>query len=153
VANILLFRYLLVFILLIPAFTGHASAAGNLNFTSEITDRQRLVIDRYFKDTLHTPAANPIALALADLNEDGLNEFILQSDCKEGQKGYCSFTILAETDNKVISLGSITGWVIELGNAYSNGVRNIIARQNPRNDFDRTVYVWEPQTARYMIKE
>ncbi len=87
-------------------------------------------------------------VAPTDLNEDGLSEFIVRDkDCAPA----CRFTILAENDGKITPLGIIEARALALGDRHSNGVRSLFGYASDNNDYDYTVYVWEPATGRYIM--
>jgi hypothetical protein len=140
--------YAFIFFLTVLVLATSAFASGVLSFNGPMNERERRLMDAYAADILKTPLSN-LSIARADLNEDGLNEFLVRANCA----GLCTYKILAESDDKIVELGNIEAKEIRMGNAYFSGVRNIIAYKNTLNDYDRTVYVWEPQASRYMIKE
>ncbi len=137
---------LLVFIVLAGASQAHA--ADSLNFNGKANEREKALLAAYALDHLKTPLED-LAVARPDLNGDGLGEYIVRVKCE----ALCSFAILAESKDKIVELGKIEAREIQLGNAYSGSVRNIIAFKDAVNDYGRTVYSWEPKSARYMIKE
>jgi hypothetical protein len=126
-----------------------AFATEPLHFNDRPGPTSTVFLERFFQ-SLNPPLAVP-ALAAADLNEDGLNEFIAQTACQTNQG--CVYLVLAESDGTLIQLGQIPARSLALGSAYSAGVRNIIAYKSGNNDFTPTLYVWEPASRQYMIKE
>lgn len=91
-----------------------------------------------------------IDIATIDLNEDGLNEFITKP---KGCDGLCDFKILADVDGTLLSLGTLAAHNLLLGNAYSHGVRDLLVFNDPANDYNYTVYVWESEHSQYMMRE
>ncbi len=92
-----------------------------------------------------------VKIAGIDLNEDGMDEFIVSNaDCTKVKQN-CTYSILADKDNNLITLGTIKARTLLLGDSYSHGIRDILAYDNDRNDFDYTLYVWEPTLSRYTI--
>ena len=123
-----------------------ASAAENLDFDAHPSERNRALIDHFIKGD------DPVAIAETDLNEDGIDEFILKdSTCNPAN--FCNFTIVADGGDTLIELGKIKALNLMLGNGYSSGIRNILAFQNNINDFDHELYVWEPAQARYILSK
>lgn len=135
---------------LLPAT--RAGAAIDIDFSASPTAHNRLLIDNYYKTTNQTPPPD-LAMGLVDLNEDGIYELILRSDCSTPSRGKCFYRIMAERHDTLIELGEFEAFDIKLGNAYADGVRNIIAYTDETNDFNRAVYIWEPGAARYMMEK
>lgn len=99
------------------------------------------------------PLADKAAqLALADLNEDGIYEFILRigTDCGMRRK-LCDFRVLADSSKGMIELGHIRAHDLALSAQYSHGIRSLLAFANPHDDYAAAVYRWEPDKSRYMI--
>ncbi|MGB0719581.1 MAG: hypothetical protein ACPGRX_03855 [Bdellovibrionales bacterium] len=94
---------------------------------------------------------NDGAVAIADLNEDGLDEYIVKSaDCP----AQCRYFVFAQSGGDALLLiGEITGTSLLLGNTYSHGVRDILAFDNSLNDFDHHVYGWDAEQSRYALKQ
>ena len=116
-------------------------------YNQSISKSSSLLIYR-FLDT-----EDNLDIARVDLNEDGLNEFIVRDAACGNTGDFCDFDVLAEDKGKIISLGHIRARTLVLGNQYSAGVRHILAYQNPVNDYSYAVYVWEPERSRYILLE
>jgi hypothetical protein len=136
---------LLVFFFLSDMIAAHAA---EIRFDGHTNQREKALIEAYTFARFQLPAEQ-LAIARPDLNEDGLNEYIIRTGCSN----LCTFVVLAERDNEIIELGEIQARTVALGNDYSGSVRNIIALQDNINDYKRTVYSWEPGTSQYMIKD
>ncbi|MEZ5919446.1 MAG: hypothetical protein R3D66_05965 [Alphaproteobacteria bacterium] len=93
-----------------------------------------------------------ITIAPIDLNEDGLDEFIVKPKMCAKE---CDFTVMAENGNngQLIALGTLKGRELLPGNAYSHGVRHLLLFDDPNNDYSYSVYVWAAERSRYMMKE
>ncbi|GJL84497.1 MAG: hypothetical protein DHS20C02_02720 [Micavibrio sp.] len=107
------------------------------------------------QNTAKNPEITPknIRIAGTDLNEDGINEFIISTqDCPPPKK-MCSYLILADKGRSMISLGRIKARYLSLANTYSHGIRDIQAYDNEKNDFDYKLYVWEPASSHYTVKD
>lgn len=88
-------------------------------------------------------------VAKADLNEDGLDEYIVK---RTGTEAAHNFVIYAlSTDNTLTPLGAIQGKTLALGNHYHHGIRDILVFKDAANDFSYDSYVWNPQHSKYMI--
>ncbi len=113
------------------------------------------------KNQAKMPEITPETARIAgtDLNEDGINEFIVttqncQSQKKSSKKITCPYLIMADKGRSVILLGSIKARSISLANSYSHGVKDIRAYDNELNHFDYNLYTWEPSRSHYtMIDE
>ncbi|MCC6598172.1 MAG: hypothetical protein IT559_05240 [Alphaproteobacteria bacterium] len=94
-----------------------------------------------------------LRIAQADLNRDGIGEYILHSKDCDTSKLKCLYYILAQTPRGIISLGTIPGKELLLGDGFSYGVRDIIAFENKLNDYEQTLYVWRPEKSSYRKKD
>ncbi len=121
-----------IFILLIPAAFAQAAPVV------------------YRSNTIATYLSlNPedFSLTETDLNDDGLNEFIVrETACNEG---FCRFHILAQTEKGLASLLESTARSISLGPGYTNGVRDLHVFADTQNDYSYQNYVWSPTLSRY----
>lgn len=140
------FTHLLLFIGILGLFAAPARAAQPLSFDAKISDASRLALEKYAASTLGQPAG-ALEIAPADLNNDGLNEFILRDkNCAP-----CRFFILAETGGAIIPLGEAQGHTLKIDNAATAGVRSLLVYTNSVNDYEYAVYVWEPRASRYIM--
>lgn len=128
-------------------FSLGAWAADTDNKT--LTGRQSALIESYAEKTGKSLSYK---ILKTDLNEDGIDEFIMRHGC-EKDGGMCAYSLLAESGGEIMELLTIRARNIALGNAYTSGVRNVIAYNNATNDYMRRVYVWEPAASRYTVKE
>ena len=128
-------------------FASMAEAAEALRFDSSIP-RSSFESIKHFSNNALDKSISGIDIAEADLNQDGLSEFILRSkSCKT--LPVCRFDILAETDEGIVSLGTIQGKNLLLGNEFTHGVRNILLFEEAMNDFDYELYTWHPELSSY----
>jgi hypothetical protein len=129
-----------------------AYAAETLLFDSKIGPSSQIALSSYSLETAKSDLSR-YDFAQADLNGDGINEFILRDKvCSKGQN-VCDYNVWAETEKGVISLGSVPAKTILLGNEQTHGIRNLLAFDNASNDFDYTLYVWQPAKALYVKKD
>lgn len=82
-------------------------------------------------------------ISAIDLNEDGLDEFILKGD---------AFRIFAQNDGKVVELGTIEAHKLMLSYNRVHGVRSILAFSDASNDYDYDVYQWDINSLKYVHK-
>ena len=139
-------RFIVFACFILAALPGSANAAVGLIFKDDVSARQKALIQDYFQQK---PPAD-LTIAKADLNDDGTEELIAKANC---QAALCDFHILAESHEKLVELADIKAQNIQLSDTFTSGVRNIIAFKNASNDFDHSVYIWEPQARRYMIEK
>jgi hypothetical protein len=109
-----------------------------------------VALNGYAKASLNQTPEN-IDIAPVDLNNDGLNEFVLKSkDCDSRLKS-CSYWVVSETDAGIMPLGELEGRVVRVDSQSVQGVRNLLVYESGINDYEHVVYVWEPQASRYMM--
>lgn len=120
--------------------------------TTPLAVRTRLTLEDYTTHKLGIQLETLDILA-SDLNTDGIDELILHKKNCALQETACDFSILADTKNGIVPLGTIKGRKILLGNHFSHGVRNILAFGNTLNDYDYTLYVWRPDKTSYEKKD
>lgn len=113
----------------------------------------RLGLSEYTQQTLQK-SLDEFEIAAIDLNEDGLNEFALKPlECSKTE-ALCPHYLIAKTKGRtIISLGFIEAQSLVLGNAYTQGVRNIMAFNNTTNDFEYSLFLWDPENASYAKKD
>lgn len=134
-----------------------AFAYETLRFTSEISPltRQRLLdfLEYDLSAHGHDQQDTSLQAATVDLNGDGISELIIKTPvCGENQK-ICLYKIMAENDHGLTELGSIRAAGLAADDARTGNVRNIIAYDNPDDDYHHSVYSWEAAASRYMMKK
>ncbi len=140
-----LFLFSGVFAVIAPAVPAHA--AEQLGFGAKIGDSSRLALSRY----LQRDISDGLLIAPVDLNEDGLDEFIVHDKNCGKISSPCSFMILSENESSIQKLGDIPARALALGNDHTKGVRSLLAYQSTVNDYNYTVYVWEPNQGQYIM--
>jgi hypothetical protein len=132
-----------IFGILGTASTVHA--AEKLRFDAPIP-RSSFERIKQFASTNLQHSVESYEIARADLNDDGLYEFVLKpKHCED----VCLFNIVAEARKEIVRLADIRGANLVLGNETSHGVRNILVFESPTNDFDYTLYTWHPMSSSY----
>ena len=149
--NIILFTLLLTFgscFLVLP----RALALESLNFQNDLGTISANKIDAFLSDRYQTEIAS-YNIATADLNNDGLDEYILkQLDCTQAQ-AFCNYIVLAEKNNEIIELSNIKAKNILISGTYTYGIKDILAFQNTINDYDFDIYMWSSKEKMYIIKK
>lgn len=128
---------------------GPAHAVDPIAFNTKIGGTSRLALGQYLQASQKTP--DDMLIAAADLNGDGLDEFILRDKSCDSRAAMCAFTVVSENNGGITPLGEIKARSIALGNDYTQGVRSLLAYESVINDYEYTVYVWEPRSARYTM--
>lgn len=142
--------YIVFLTVLVAAFPLHASE--KLDFDQKLNERTQRLVEGFAQEQIKSDITD-LRIARADLNEDGLSEFILTSKACENSPGLCDYTILAEMKDSIVEIGAFRARTVLLGNGYSGGIRNIMAFDKEINDYDYELYVWEPLQSRYILAE
>ncbi|MCK5285300.1 MAG: hypothetical protein KAJ86_06925 [Alphaproteobacteria bacterium] len=122
-----------------------ALASERLVFNQTLSKRSQKLINNF---VTYTPD-----IARIDVNEDGIDEFIVRPEDCMNLKSHCIYKILAESNNKIIELAEIQAKHLMIGNTTKHGIRNIFAFKNILNDFDYDVYIWEPKQSQYILSK
>ena len=92
--------------------------------------------------------ASPHMAAAVDLNQDGLDEYILRpNDCGS----LCTFLIAGYSANRWAIISEITARTLLMSDSLTNGVRNILVMRNDVNDFSQEIYQWDAQRSQYIL--
>lgn len=128
-----------------------AAAVENVVFGANLGATSRLLLTGY----LDLDSAGPLdayEAARVDLNEDGMDEIVLRErGCAEKEK-ICAHLFLAQTKDKIFKISEIQTRYIMLAGTYSDGVRDILAFRNEKNDYDFDLYVWDSRQSRYRLE-
>ncbi len=120
-------------ILLVP----HASQAAN---------RLPLLVEQRLSQEF--PDQPPQSVSQQDLNGDGIAEYIVEEPgCPA--RSLCNFRIFANTDEKLIELGRIKAQTVRAGQKRHQGVLELLAFDQPDNDFKYNIYSWTPERRAY----
>jgi hypothetical protein len=138
----------LILVCFMAAAPAPAYSYEKIVYNQNLSEVSRRALTAYARDTLKTEIES-LDIARADLNEDGLEEFILRPKGCGPQP--CDHRLVAQAQSGVIELGTITARGLVLGNQYSSGIRTLLAFNNDNNDFDYELYVWEPRESRYIL--
>ncbi len=109
-------------------------------------------IQSYLKGLNITSAQkSKIKVAAVDLNEDGLNEFILTHENCMAKRIKCDYRIIAlNKSGSAVKLGAIQGYGIYLDKTYAHGKRTILTSNNPNNDYEMVPYQWNVLKKQYI---
>ena len=85
-------------------------------------------------------------IAIVDLNDDSINEYVLERDFKGALRAY---ELLALIDEQLIPLGIIRAEKLMLAYDQQHGVRSILSFNDANNDYEYEIYVWDAMRSRY----
>ena len=91
-------------------------------------------------------------IAETELNGDYLPEYILKEKNCDSADYSCRFLVIGQNKNKLTVLTQIQASNLVIPNAKNYGVRDILAFQNPENDYDYKRYIWSPELSHYTVK-
>lgn len=127
----------------------NALAIEKLRFNHGLSTISKALIHQHLG---HDTAEN-FDIAQADLNGDGLYEFIIkQKTCTAPDKN-CDIFVLARRDTTMIELLRVQARHVALDRDYHKGVRSLLAFKDAYNDFKYDVYVWEAKQSRYILSQ
>lgn len=145
----MIWRSFLIFLFIFNVLHNSAQAADQLRYNAVPSQRVQNGI-RNVLETKIRPAIDKAEIAASDLNNDGIDEYIVR-DHACAAYDTCRYVVFADTDQGLVVLGEITARSIALGKGYSHGIRDLAVQNNPDNDFTFERYVWEPQQSRYTL--
>lgn len=127
---------------------------SNLLFAAELPvfkEKIPLSIKESIAAILPEDDINQYAFAPVDLNRDGLDELILkQKECAD----MCEFKILGLTKkDKPLILLDIEAKSVLASDRENLGIRDILVHDHPGNDFATSLYIWDTQSSRYILKK
>lgn len=129
---------------------GGAWALEPLNYGPEVRPGARVLLSEWLEREMGV-GLEAYATASADLNRDGLPEYVLKPLKCFDPRGFCTFLILADAQNKIVLLGKISAKNLALGDSYHSGVQDILAFQSNNNDYEYDIFVWDPPSMTYML--
>lgn len=134
--------------------SGSALAAPPLIFRDHVKGPREQEVLNMLEKTAGFLAGLPYSVAAADLNGDGVDEWIFRQDRESGceARANCRFYVLALREGEPISLGTISARKISLSDEKSYGVRKIFAYNDKNDDFEYSRYVWDPTTGIYLLQ-
>lgn len=135
--------------LLLIIAPNHTKASEALYFKEAKNHKEKNIIS-FIKKTYQAFDKEYI-LAPADLNNDGINEYVVkEKNCPSNT--ICRHHIIAIMEDKPISLLSVNAKKIIVNDTNNYGVRNITIYDNKMNDFKKSKYLWNPHSYLYEQK-
>lgn len=133
---------------------GTALAAPPLLFRDQVKGPREQEALNMLEKTVGFLPNLPYKIAAADLNGDGVDEWIFRQDRDSGCEATvnCRFHVVALSEGRIVSLGTISARKVSLSDEKTYGVLRIFAYNNKNDDFDYSRYVWDPQTGIYQLQ-
>lgn len=140
---------ILLFALSIP-HTSYA-AEQSLKFKSSTKDIRELSVLDMVKTEAKFDTSSPYGIAAVDLNDDGVDEWVIRDDEKTGcaETVSCRFIIAGLSEKKPIILGQFYAGKLTILDKKMFGVRGLAVYNNPNDDFSFVRYHWNPQISAY----
>lgn len=132
-------------------FTTYAHATETLNYNHTPSVVSIMNIDSFLESYKKGTHAD-YDIAAADLNGDGLMEFILRSRPCPSEVKTCTHMILAENKNKIYILGIISAHKLMLSRTFTHAIQDFLAFQSDNNDYEYERYIWSPSDAHYILE-
>lgn len=129
-----------------------AQAMEILDFEKPVPPTAQTLISGFVTKNLNMNMEN-YQVAEADLNRDGLSEYILRQKKCFGKDNLCTFLILAESRENIVLLAKFNARALALGNAFTYGVQDILAFQSDNNDYGYDIFIWDPPSKMYILKK
>ena len=150
ILGILASRNILFFISILAIFSPTLSYANEaLVFnTDRLLKSSALTLERFLGDNF-----DQYDIAHIDLNGDGADEYITKNKDCSSKEGFCSYNIFGLNNSSVYKLGTLEAHTLMISDQRSYGIRQLIAYQNPINDFDYSIYRWDPAQSRFILFE
>lgn len=146
----MIIRSFLFLLFIFSTLPSDLHAADALRFNRPVPLRAQGAIEVYAKESLQ-PSLTGLSIAATDLNNDGINEFIIRDQACPAPAEPCRYVVLGDTEQGIVLLGDFQAREIMLGNSFSHGVRDLLVKDSEGNDFIFGQYVWDAQTSRYTM--
>lgn len=144
------FIRILAVILVSMGFLSRAHAFEPLNYGPSLPVSAKVLLSDWVSREMGIGLGG-YAVAMADLNRDGITEYVLKPlKCYDPQ-GFCTFLILADARQSLVLLGKISAKKLALGDSYHAGVQDILAFRSNNNDYEYDIFVWDPPSMTYML--
>ncbi len=137
-------------LIVIASYPRSAKAVEQLTFGKKISPSLEYQVNIFLEKTYKTHVSL-YDVAEIDLNNDGVDEYVLkQKTCKDRKK-QCTYNVIAEKDDEIILLAKVMGYNIMIGKTSSYGVKDILVFKNKTNDYNFDIYVWSPAQNMYIM--
>lgn len=138
-------------VLAFMALSGIAQAAEPVQLKTETTSpvEQRILDMAKSRLPLKSGAEAVLGFSAKDLNDDGINEYIITENCSYGTPKPCDTWVVANNNGNLSILAQFTAKNIALSNKYTNGIRDLLVYNDPGNDFRYTIFRWNSPRGAY----
>lgn len=127
-----------------------AHALEALKFQEDYSTSLKFQIDHFLKESQGTSASQYV-MADVDLNNDGIDEHILRRKSCETPSTMCTYIIIAEKDDRILLLSKISAKNLMVDGKMTYGIKNLLAFNNDRNDYEYDIYMWSPKEKLYIM--
>lgn len=141
---------LLCLVNLTTAYASSAFALETLNYDKKVSHSLSYQIDNFLKDK-YDMSLSQYSIASIDLNNDGVDEHVIKQNLCHITKGKCNYLVIAEKKQEILVLFKIRAYNLAIGNANSNGVKDVLALTNETNDYNFDIYMWSPSLKMYIL--
>jgi len=143
--------FLALGLLLTITAPAHAAPA-QLQFRDEPRDAREESVINYLESSKKLFSELPFKIAAVDLNDDGVDEWIVRQDkssaCEPNVE--CEFLVVALKKNAPLLIGHIRAGKVGIDEFKSYGVVNLRVYNIKNNDFEYSVYRWTPEKAAFL---
>lgn len=141
----------LVILLLMSCSSPAAAEEIRLNFGAVPDDiRAKQIIDLLYGNGLQKEL--PFVAAPYDLNNDGVNEWIIRQDNASNCKAQasCKFYIGATSERKPVLLAKIEAGSVNIQSDRLYGINKLSVYNDPNDDFSAQTFVWKPKISSFL---
>lgn len=140
----------LFFLPLLPP-TAALAAEQELRFQNTAGDVRGEAVLATLTATKNFDAAAGFGMAEVDLNNDGVEEWVVREDRDPACKATaaCRFFILGLKKKEPVLLGEIYAGQIKILDQKMYGVRSLAVYNNPKDDFAYVRFNWKPELGQF----
>ncbi|MBI1300384.1 MAG: hypothetical protein GC137_01875 [Alphaproteobacteria bacterium] len=146
------FSYFLATIILFLCIALPSYAIEVLSFDHALRPATKFRLQDFLKDSFNTELEN-YDVAEADLNDDGLSEYILKKRKCGVTNNFCTHLIIGEAKSDMILLSNIRARHIAIADTKTGHVRDILVFKNQINDYEFDIYMWSQNEKMYILNE
>ncbi len=148
-----LFSVLILFLIFLPFLppTAALAAEQELRFKPSTEDVRGKAVLETLTATKNFDAAAGFGMAEVDLNNDGVEEWVVREDRDPSCKAtaICRFFILGLKKKEPVLLGEIYAGQIKILDQKMYGVRSLAVYNNPKDDFAYVRFNWKPELGQF----
>lgn len=126
-----------------------SESAAKLVFREKIDIMGSQILENYMKSSKNLDFKD-YSTAETDLNGDGRSEYILRRRDCGNEEALCPHLILAESKDSVVLLLEVEAKKLEISDLKTNGINDILAFRDKKNDYKQERFVWSPMQTGYV---